>query len=274
MKTIAYYYDGYEDKPIWFDEAVGGLERYYNSYDIDVANLSYKNSETIKNFINKVGRNWYSMMTSRVLYLSDFLKTDYDMMIVTDMDYVVLRADIDIRKYLNSDLIIPRCYYCNPNDKSKYLRDKMKFYDSINPGAFDKFVNGSRFIHLSCDYFVMSRKCCQHMIDFYSAYGWDINNWEKFADKYLERETDTMIDEGFFGCYLNYLNDNPTEDIKMDCPSIERRSNTKISSSTWGDYKIDLQKMCSEENIFHHFGKLSKEAPEELLRLLKLFKKG
>lgn len=271
MKTVVYYYDGYEDNQIWFDEAVSGLKRYYNSYGIHVSNLSYKNSLAIKNFINKVGRNWNSMMTSRVLYLSDFLKTDYDMMIVTDLDYVILRADIDINQYLNSDFIVPHCCYFNHTNGNQHVYNKMKFYDSINPGDYCKFLQGSRFVHMSCDYFIMSRKCCEHMVEYYNLNGWEINDWENFADKYLDHDISIMIDEGFYGCYLNHLNNHPMQNLKTNCEYKDGRS--RICSTTWGDYKIEVKNLCDEEQIFHHFGYISKR-PEEMLRLLKLFKKG
>jgi hypothetical protein len=269
MKIITYYYDGYDKKPIWFDEAVGGLQRYYHKYDISVSNLSYKNNKTLENFIKLVGRNWNSMMTSRVLYLNEFLKTDYDMMIVTDLDYVVLRADINIRNYLNSDFIVPHCCYFNStNGSHEYTQNKMKFYDSLYPGSYKSFSEGVNFVHMSCDYFVMSRKACIEMINYYNMHGWDLSNPHKFAEKYLTYDLNTMIDEGFYGSYLNYIHES--NKIQTTCEYKDGPS--PISSSTWGDYEIDLRKLCAEKRIFHHFGTISHK-PNELLNLLLLFKK-
>lgn len=277
MKIKTYYYDGYDHQPIWLEEAINGLKKYYNSFDITMENLSFKNSELIKNFINYTGKNWYTMMGSRLLYVTEFLNTDQDMMICTDLDYVVLRADINVRDYLHADIIVPHsCFYSTSNSAPGDHADcKTKFYDTLNPGVYETFINGKPLVHLSCDYFALSRKACENIFEFYKSYGWDLSCPIKFADKYKQTcerlKLPGIVDESFYGAYLNHIHQYKSELTKI----IEYKDGASpICSTTWGNYTIDLATLCNEKRIFHHFGGITKKDPEHFFTLLKLFRKS
>lgn len=286
MKYIAYYYDGYDgEKPIWFDLAVNGLKHYYNKYDVACENLSYKNNDLLRGFVSTVGKNWWSMMTSRLLYVPVFLKTDYDMMIVTDLDYVVLRSDINVLNYLDYDAVIPHAGYINhkwcPKDVDNgihnHVHNKVSLYNTMISGASDDFYGDKNLANLSCDWFALSRKACIDINEFFASRGWNLEDPISFSEKYKSTlETIDLhgqggiVDEGFYGCWMESLRTRET-DLSLYIPY--NNESNPICSTTWGEYKLDVQNIANQERIFHHFGTLSKSKPDELYRLMRLFQK-
>lgn len=284
MKYIAYYYDGYDgENPIWFDLAVKGLRSYYHKYGISCENLSYKNNDLLKVFVDTIGKSWWSMMTSRLLYVPVFLKTEYDMMIVTDLDYVVLRDDINILNYLDYDVVIPHAGYINHQcclkdlDNSNHLRNKISVYDSMLPGTSQRFYANELVANLSCDWFALSRKACIDINKFFVSHGWNLEDPISFSAKYKETLQNIdlhgqggVVDEAFYGCWMESLRTRTT-DLKLYIPY--NNESNPICSTTWGEYKLNLQDIVNQERIFHHFGTISKSKPDELYRLMRLFQK-
>jgi len=274
MKTIAYYYDGYEDKPIWLDESVASLENYYHRYDIEICNMSYKNNSSIKKYLDLRGYNWWGMMSSRILYMSEFLKTDYDMMIVTDLDYIVLRPHINIRDHLKSDVVFPHTW--KPS-KQLFEKDKIKHCHGLNKIMLTEMAipeSLHQYTDATADFFAFSRQGCENFIDFFNSIGWDVSTPEGLAEIHKltteKVEHGGISDETFFTAYLTYLNSHDVN-VLFDFED----SRKAISSTTWGNTNLTLtlKDLWSKNHIFHHFGSITKQNSKEFLRLLQLFKR-
>lgn len=283
MKYVTYYCNIYKQTPIWINESIKNIEHYYHRHGIDTKCISEKNKDVIKYIDAYGGIDWWSILASKTLCIKDFIESDYDIMIATDLDYVTLRPDIDIKQYLNIDLLIPHMSQTS-NDTKLWGHNKLMFYEDIlKEDAYNKFLNSTKqYIQCCSDFFAMSKDTCLRLVEMFKSAGWNLLDPASYAKKYLEvleKNRDRMfihfgkikgvdMPEVILGSFSQYVKDNNS--IK-----IEVNNNNKISSTTFvSNYSIDLKTLCSSECIFHHFGTISKQEPEEFLRLLKLFKRG
>lgn len=281
MKYVTYYCDIYKPEPIWLKNSIENIKNYYSQYDIEIRSISLNNRDVVKYIDTYGGIDWWSILASKTLCIKDFIESDYDMMIATDLDYVTLRSDIDIRNYLDTDLIIPHMSQCS-NDTKLWGHNKLMFYEDIlKEDIYDNFLNDKKIYTQCCsDFFAMSKEACLYLVEFFKEAGWDLMNPKLYAEKYLtvlEKNKHRMFMHGgkIKGVDMpEVILGSFVEHIRQKNININISTNKKISSTTFTcDYKIDLKNLCNSECIFHHFGTINKKNPEEFLRLLKLFKK-
>lgn len=287
MKYVVYYCDIYETKPVWLDLSKQNIHSYYSKFGIDIKNIAQNNDDVMQYAKIYGGFDWWSILASKTLCIKDFMESDYDMMIATDLDYVTLRADIDIRDFLkNINIFVPHQHKSSASDlkgNGTWMNNKVMFYGNVSGdvNAYDKFLKDEKkFIQCSSDFFAISKNTCSIIVEYFKAAGWDLMNPSSYAQKYLQTIDEQKyrmfthgdkipgvdMPEVILGAFMNHVIDNNLP-INID-------TNDKVASSTWDtEYKIDLKTMCESECIFHHFGSISRSKPDMFLKLLLLFNK-
>lgn len=294
--NMALYTFGTSNVAGQFQDSKESLTNYYKQYDIKTyhhdENSSKLMGETFKLMTEEnVGgirmEPWWAAVTSRMCLLIEFLESDHDWFIMQDLDYLVIRPDLNIREYLDETVDFTGNFwnvnYWTYRNQDWFDKDQEKYYCqkyhncrmlAAKDGHLPEHINMKDHSVLCADMMIISRKEVEKIVKFYedrNCYFSDAKSFNHYTKETIYRtqcifpDAKSIQEEEFLAAYCLaekvkplFLNDvKGPEDtwLKRDFWQIresETNGFTKFSFSVVCDFISSVARW--KNLVFAHMG--------------------